>query len=218
MPAVCLANVSPNSPRILCWITVINPTRVLARRGICWRCWRRRFNGRAPVRGAVPNTVGRGPVPRRARDNRVFAMTGSSRYDNRTIARDRPSRYGNRGVLDTVERSRGTGPRATVKRGRFGFVERSRGTGPRATVREAVPNTVGRGPVPRHARDNRAFAMTGSSRCDDRTIARDRPSRYGETGRFGFVERSRGTGPRATIIGAVLDTVDGKIKFFSKKP
>ena len=29
--------------------------------------------------------------------------------------------------------------------------ERSRGTGPRATVKRSVPITVGRGPVPRHA-------------------------------------------------------------------
>ena len=28
---------------------------------------------------------------------------------------------------------------------------RSRGTGPRATVKKSVPFTVGRGPVPRHA-------------------------------------------------------------------
>ena len=33
----------------------------------------------------------------------------------------------------------------------FAQVERSRGTGPRATVKKSVPFTVGRGPVPRHA-------------------------------------------------------------------
>ena len=43
------------------------------------------------------------------------------------LAGDRPPRYGEKTVL---ERSRGTGPRATVKNASF---------------------TVGRGPVPRHA-------------------------------------------------------------------
>ena len=33
----------------------------------------------------------------------------------------------------------------------FSQIERSRGTGPRATVKKNVPHTVGRGPVPRHA-------------------------------------------------------------------
>ena len=99
-----------------------------------------------------------------------------------------------RGVLGSVERSRGTGPRATVKRAVLDSIERSRGTGPRATVREAAPNTVGRGPVPRRARD-------------DREIARDRPSRYGNRGVLGSVERSRGTGPRATVKRAVLDSI-----------
>ena len=121
---------------------------------------------RATVKEAAPDTVGRGPVPRHARENRALAMTGPR--------------------ATMIERSRGTGPRATVKRGVLDSIERSRGTGPRATVREAVPNTVGRGPVPRHAPDNRE-------------IARDRPSRYGKTGRFGFHTRY------------------GKINFFSQK-
>ena len=98
-------------------------------------------------------TVGRGPVPRRA-------------WDNRTFARDRPSRYGFRENAPGIERSRGTGPRATVSgtgclitvgRGpvprRARGAVRSRGTGPRATVSGAGSSlTVGRGPVPRRAR------------------------------------------------------------------
>ncbi len=83
--------------------------------------------------------------------------------------------------------------------------ERSRGTGPRATVKNG-PLTVGRGPVPRHAAiagETRSDARvasegprdTGKKRADDRclfgrhsrttdrggrTIAGDRPPRYGE--------------------------------------
>ena len=54
----------------------------------------------------------------------------------------------------------------------FAQIERSRGTGPRATVKKIVPFTVGRGPVPRHAsvcaRNNlgwrSVFARVGRSR------------------------------------------------------
>ena len=79
-----------------------------------------------------------------------------------------------------------------------------------AKVREGqAVYTVGRGPVPRHA----AIAEDGPL---DRTIARDRPSRYGEKNATPLrrrgpshatracervspaMQRSRGTGPRAT--------------------
>ena len=49
--------------------------------------------------------------------------------------------------------------------------ERSRGTGPRATVRKNVPFTVGRGPVPRRASVGRETALVGvrfSRRSNDR--------------------------------------------------
>ena len=95
-----------------------------------------------------------------------------------TIARDRPSPYG-----PGRKNARGTGPRATV-------IERSRGTGPRATVAKTARFTVGRGTGPRHA-----------------TIARDRPPRYGPEKKRGGqapaprnLKRSRGTGPRATVL------------------
>ena len=129
-------------------------------RGVLDSIGRSRGTGPRPTeKEAAPDTVGRGPVPRRARDNRE-------------IARDRPSPYGNRGVLDSIGRSRGTGPRPTEK--------------------EAAPDTVGRGPVPRRARDNRE-------------IARDRPSRYGNRGVLDSIERSRGTGPRATVKSSFFD-------------
>ena len=111
-------------------------------------------------------------------------------------------------------------------------IERSRGTGPRATVFGTARFTVGRGPVPRHApiagetrsdarmaegpRATEPETIAGdrpprygiqhaplyrraracpSPCCVNRKIARDRPSRYGP-GR----KKARGTGPRATVI------------------
>ena len=72
-------------------------------------------------------------------------------------------------MLRSTERSRGTGPRATViSRLRVD----SRGTGPRAAVKKNAFLHVGRGPVPRHARFIRGF------RCG---------------------AESRGTGPRAAV-------------------
>ena len=104
-----------------------------------------------------PFTVGRGPVPRRAS---IGTENG----------------LGWRSVFAQVERSRGTGPRATGPEGfsslcavreqaspNYSLLKvlkdlkrcfsrvRSRGTGPRATVKKSVPFTVGRGPVPRRA-------------------------------------------------------------------
>ena len=93
-----------------------------------------------------PRTVGRGPVPRHA-----------SR--NPTIAGDRPPRYEKKRLPRATQRSRGTGPRATVKKtvscnDRGGEaprydektppspLQRSRGTGPRATVKRRSPATI----------------------------------------------------------------------------
>ena len=97
-----------------------------------------------------PLHVGRGPVPRQAPGHRTFARETSS---HARVARE--------------------GPRATAS-GR-----RLPGTGPRATVSRRLRTTVGRGPVPRQA-------------SDDRTFARDRPSRYEIGTAF-----APGTGPRA---------------------
>ena len=76
---------------------------------------------RATVSGTVtiknaPFTVGRGPVPRHA-----------------TIAGDRPPRYG---ACNDRE-----GQALALR-----SLKRSRGTGPRATVKTTAPFTVGRGP------------------------------------------------------------------------
>ena len=105
------------------------------------------------------------------------------------------------------ERWRGTGPRPTVKGGRF-FI-RARGLSPANVARNAA-DTVARGPVPRE-------------RWGVRTMARDRPSPYGNPGRFFTVDpfgirrarttvsyrvrARRGTGPRPTVIRDVFFTV-----------
>ena len=86
-------------------------------------------------------------------------------------------------------------------------VRARRGTGPRPTVEGGRFFTVARGPVPR-------------DRWITRTMARDRPSPYGKTGRFFTVDpfgsgRSRttvfyrirarrGTGPRPTVTRSVF--------------
>ena len=153
------------------------------------------------------------------------------------------------------QHSRGTGPRATVKKNvpftvglgpshatraceRVSLAmprapQHSRGTGPRATVKKNVPFTVGLGPshatracervslamprAPQHSRGTGpratikngpgyrgAWALAchtrmraGSPRYASRipTIAGDRPPRYMK---ITVLERSRGTGPRAT--------------------
>ena len=114
-----------------------------------------------------------------------------------TLARDRPSRYGGLGGFRLDQRSRGTGPRATVSRSVFKHrragacpppccelrqtclaPQRSRGTGPRATV-------------------------TGGFRLN-LTLARDRPSRYGEVAVFVSTGASRGPGPRAAVSRSVF--------------
>ena len=118
----------------------------------------------------MTRNVGRGPVPRRARDNRTLARDRPSRYgtragnvgrgpvprharDNRTLARDRPSRYG---------------PRA---------------------------GNVGRGPVPRHC--SRARLCRANSPDPDPFVIRrsQTTERKHTSGRWS----SRGTGPRATM-------------------
>ncbi len=65
--------------------------------------------------------------------------------------------------------------------------ERSRGTGPRATItghflHKTAPFPVGRGPVPRHAAIYRTIAGDRPPRYDNGTVsllAGDRPPRYG---------------------------------------
>ena len=151
----------------------------------------------------MPHTVGRGPVPRRAID--------------------RGNGVGLREFFAQVERSRGTGPRATVckasalyRRARacpspclgrskkrlwlaFGF------RAGRAIAGDRPPPygwggclrfTVGRGPVPRHAIGHASVHNVCRSRapaldpfgsgCSRTTVTEAR-------------ERSRGTGPRATV-------------------
>ncbi len=88
------------------------------------------------------------------------------------IAGDRPPRYGKKRHFRALRRSRGTGPRATVKKlhsltvgrgpvprhapvyqklaGETLSDARVASEGPRATVKKTPPLTVGRGPVPRH--------------------------------------------------------------------
>ena len=63
-----------------------------------------------------------------------------------------------------MQRSRGKPARS---------LKRSRGTGPRATVRRTARFPVGRGPVPRHA------TIARETRSEPETIAGDRPPRYG---------------------------------------
>ena len=65
-------------------------------------------------------------------------------------------------------------------------IERSRGTGPRATVAGTASLTVGRGPVPRHApiaeetrSDARMETSEGLRATGPKTIAGDRPPRDG---------------------------------------
>ena len=110
----------------------------------------------------------------------------------------------------------------------FAQVERSRGTGPRATVKKSVLLTVGRGPVPRRASigtrnglDRRAFFArvvrsrgTGPRATVCKAVSFHRRARAwpspclgGGNGWLACVfragQRSRGTGPRATVCKAV---------------
>ncbi len=134
-------------------------------------------------------TVGRGPVPRRA-----SIGTGNG--------------LGRRAIFAQVERSRGTGPRATVCKA-VSFYRRARACPspcldrggkrrwlacvfrvgrtiagdrpPRYGMQGRLRFTVGRGPVPR-----RASIGTGNGLCRrgfraGRALAGDRPPRYGET-------------------------------------
>ena len=99
-----------------------------------------------------------------------------------TIARDRPSRYGERGRL----RSRGTGPRATVKK----TPPRSRTHKKRPGYRRAracpSPCTDRRGDIAKKIETGRALLPT--------TIAGDRPPRYGR--RNARITVGRGPVPR----------------------
>ena len=98
-----------------------------------------------------------------------------------------------------IQRARGTGPRATVKktpgltvgRGpvpRHAWVhERARGTGPRAT-KKTPPFTVGRGPVPRQ-RSRARPCKSGSPDPDPFVIRRSQTTEWGNTHRD---DRQRG--------------------------
>ena len=93
-------------------------------------------------------------------------------------------------------------------------MQRSRGTGPRATVSGTSRFIVGRGPVPRHDRsqqrhrEGQALALqartkknargTGPRATKPKTIAGDRPPRYGIQNRPLTV--GRGTGPRHAAV------------------
>ena len=117
----------------------------------------------------MPFTVGRGPVPR-------HATIGTRNC------------LGWRTVFAQIERSRGTGPRATVLRtfpGPVGETSRSRCNRLPRYGEKSVPFTVGRGPVPRHA-------TIGTRNC------------LGWRAFFARVGHSRGTGPRTTGQGGVL--------------
>ena len=97
--------------------------------------------------------IGRGPVPR----HRTFAGDRPPRYGTGEVflAEERPSFTVGRGP---VPRRASIGTRnGPGRRSVFARVERSRGTGPRATVDEAASLvTVGRGPVPRRAWGHRS--------------------------------------------------------------
>ena len=90
-------------------------------------------------------------------------------------------------------------------------LQRSRGTGPRATVtghllHRTAAFTVGRGPVPRHAADYRKLAGDRPPRYDKKTplivgLGPSHATRACERVSLAIVRalrRSRGTGPRAT--------------------
>ena len=72
--------------------------------------------------------------------------------------------------------------------------------------RKAASTTVARGTGPRDlptSAKNARSLETPDVCCSARCMARDRPSPYGESGKQAW----RGTGPRPTVNGAVLDTV-----------
>ena len=173
------------------------------------------------ARGPVPrekthrNPVARGPVPREAHpDHRSARACPSRSLDcanatmDRGMARDRPSPYGEGGRFFTVARGpvpREKTPRNPVARGpvpRDRWIARVlrwtqawRGTGPRPTMKRRLPHNRSAGACPPRSpdlRENRTPA-TALSRAD-RGMARDRPSPYGEGGRFFPV--ARGPVPR----------------------
>ena len=112
---------------------------------------------RAPVKKTPLLYVGRGPVPRHA-----------------AIAEDRPPRYGKKTVPFTVGRgpsqvSTRAGERVSLAIVRV--IQRSRGTGPRATRKKTPLLHVGRGPVPRH-RSRARSCSSGSPDPDPFVIRR----------------------------------------------
>ena len=122
------------------------------------------------------------------------------------------------------ERSRGTGPRATVSGKMLRGSSDREGQALALRCRSGLPFTVGRGPVPRHARDDERSRGTGPRATVSGKMLRgssDREGqalalRYAEWAPFhrragacpppcpGCDERSRGTGPRATVVGKTL--------------
>ena len=91
----------------------------------------------------LSHTVGRGPVPRQAsveenalhkqRSRGTGPRATGARASFTIIARDRPSRYGNAGVIYNDREGQ-----ALALRDRGRYLQRSRGTGPRATARDTV--------------------------------------------------------------------------------
>ena len=119
------------------------------------------------LQGRLRFTVGRGPVPRHASVEETalvgvrFSRGSNDRGGQAPALRcARPSPFHRRAracpspCLD--REGNGVGLRAF-----FARVGRSRGTGPRATVKKNVPFTVGRGPVPRRASVGRETALVG---------------------------------------------------------
>ena len=104
-------------------------------------------------------------------------------------------------VFVLIGRSRGTGPRATVRRSPF--KHRRAGACPPPCV--WIPSNL----ITPVGQDRRILTRSGAGtpelqRCSfDREIARDRPSRYGRRRDLPVSMRSRGTGPRATDRGEI---------------
>ena len=134
----------------------------------------------------LSHTVGRGPVPSRARVAKRSRGTGPRATEPgalfTTIATDRPraTEPGPRNLSHTV----GRGPVPRHAR----VAERARGTGPRATKPRALFTTSARD---RHSRDGtgdkKPLTHRRAGACPPpcsgrRTIARDRHSRYGNAG------------------------------------
>ena len=168
--------------------------------------------------------------PSRSRCNLPGELAGETRSDARMASEGHRATKKKNAPL-TV--GRGPVPR---QHSRASVIQRSRGTGPRATGKN-VPITVGRGPVPRQHSRARPYRAGSSEALADlpsdpdpfvirraqttaeekhivtMEIAGDRPPRYEKNAPFTVArgpvprhavedEHSRGTGPRATIRNA----------------